>query len=133
MQTFSLTEAAEVCGVSVKALRRRADRGTLRVVVRDGIRRVPASELERAGLLPDAEVRALRAEIERLEDQLRAQRLLTQTIERGHAAEADARERAEAAALEARAQAAELADQLQSLASAGWRERRRRLRALRVS
>lgn len=119
--------------MSVKALRRRAERGTLRVVVRDGVRRVPEVELERAGLLPDAEVRALRTEVQRLTAELRAQRLLVQSVERAQMAEADARQRAEAAAVEARARADQLADELRALAHVGWRERRRRLRALRTA
>jgi excisionase family DNA binding protein len=53
MRTCTISEAAELTGLSRKAIARRVDRGTLRSVVRDGRRRIPVSELERAGLLPD--------------------------------------------------------------------------------
>jgi hypothetical protein len=51
MRTYTLREAAELTGLSQKAIRSRADRGALRFNVVDGRRRVPASELIRAGLL----------------------------------------------------------------------------------
>ncbi len=51
MHTFTIAEAAEATGLSHKAIRNRVDRGKLRVVKRDGIRRIPHSELKRAGLL----------------------------------------------------------------------------------
>src|ERR1700749_3141366 len=51
METFTFAEAAEVTGVSKKALRNRVYRGNLQAVLRDGVRRIPRSELERAGLL----------------------------------------------------------------------------------
>ena len=131
MQTLTLKEAADACGVSVKALQRRAERGTLRVVVRGGVRRVPVSELERLQLLPDAETRALRAELERLERELATHRLLVERVGRQADTEAEARQRAEAAALEARAAERQAREQLHELAQLGWRERRRRLRELR--
>jgi len=51
METFTIAEAAKAAGISHKAIRNRVDRGQLRVSLRDGVRRIPASELERAGLL----------------------------------------------------------------------------------
>jgi predicted nuclease with TOPRIM domain len=51
METFTFAEAAEVTGISKKALRNRVYRGHLQAVLRDGVRRIPRSELERAGLL----------------------------------------------------------------------------------
>ena len=55
MRTFTIAEAAELTGLSRKAIARRVERGSLRSVVRNGRRRVPRSELVRAGLLPDAD------------------------------------------------------------------------------
>ncbi len=55
MRTYTITEAAELTGVSRKAIARRVERGSLRSVVRNGRRRIPRSELVRAGLLGDGE------------------------------------------------------------------------------
>ncbi len=65
METYTLAEAAALTATSVQVLRRRADRGTLRTVQRDGKRRVPRSELERAGLRigPPADTAELVAEL----------------------------------------------------------------------
>jgi excisionase family DNA binding protein len=54
VEIYTISEAAELTGLSVKAIRNRVDRGQLRAVKRDGIRRIPRSELRRAGLVPDA-------------------------------------------------------------------------------
>lgn len=48
---LTLSEAAALTGLDVRAVRRRADRGTLRVQRRGGVRVVSVAELERAGLL----------------------------------------------------------------------------------
>lgn len=54
---LTLSDAAEVCGTTKKALERRAERGTLEVSRRGGVRVVEVSELIRVGLLaPDAHV-----------------------------------------------------------------------------
>ena len=53
METYTIAEAAELTGASPKAIRNRVDRGQLRAVKRDGVRRIPRSELAPAGLLPD--------------------------------------------------------------------------------
>jgi excisionase family DNA binding protein len=53
VRTYTITEAAEVAGVSRKAIARRVERGSLRSVVRNGRRRIPRSELVRAGLLDE--------------------------------------------------------------------------------
>jgi excisionase family DNA binding protein len=50
METLTITEAAEATGLSKKAVRNRVDRGQVRAVLRDGVRRIPRSELERVGL-----------------------------------------------------------------------------------
>jgi excisionase family DNA binding protein len=54
VRTYTITEAAEITGLSRKAIARRVERGSLRSVVRNGRRRVPRSELVRANLLEDA-------------------------------------------------------------------------------
>ena len=53
MRTYTISEAAELTGLSRKALARRVERGSLQYVVRDGRRRIPVSELVRVGLLED--------------------------------------------------------------------------------
>jgi hypothetical protein len=55
MRTYTVSEAADLTGLSRKALARRIERGSLRCVVRDGRRRIPLAELVRAGLLEDEE------------------------------------------------------------------------------
>lgn len=56
MRTFTITEAASTTGVTPKAIRRRIERGTLRSVLGpDQRRRIPLSELQRAGLIPAGE------------------------------------------------------------------------------
>jgi len=49
-RTLTIREASEATGLTVRALRSRCDRGSLRFVVRDGLRRIPYSELLRTGL-----------------------------------------------------------------------------------
>lgn len=60
MRTYTISEAAELTGVSRKAIARRVERGSLRSVVRNGRRRIPRSELVRAGLLEEGRQRAPR-------------------------------------------------------------------------
>jgi len=50
-RTLTLSDAAEVCGTTKKALERRAERGTLDVGRRGGVRVVGVAELVRVGLL----------------------------------------------------------------------------------
>lgn len=50
METLTIAEIAERTGLSKAAIARRIERGTLRSVKRNGLRLVPLSELERAGL-----------------------------------------------------------------------------------
>ena len=57
MRTYTITETAELTGLSRKAVARRVERGSLRSVVRNGRRRIPRSELVRAGLLDEGEQR----------------------------------------------------------------------------
>jgi len=61
VRTYTISEAAELTGVSRKAIARRVERGSLRSVVRNGRRRIPRSELVRAGLLEDGGQRAPRS------------------------------------------------------------------------
>jgi excisionase family DNA binding protein len=55
VRTYTVSEAAELTGLSRKAVARRIERGSLRCVVRDGRRRIPHAELVRAGLVDDEE------------------------------------------------------------------------------
>jgi len=51
-RTYTISEAAEATGLTAKALRSRVDRGSIPAVQgRDGKRRIPHSELLRAGLI----------------------------------------------------------------------------------
>lgn len=118
MQSYSLREAADLCGTTLTAMRSRADRGSLQTVLLDGERRVPLAELERAGLLPDAELQNLRRRVELLTDELATSRQLVVSTERAAEAEREARERAEAALFEREAAAAAAiaaADELRAL------------------
>jgi excisionase family DNA binding protein len=55
LRTYTITEAAELTGMSRKAVARRVERGSLRSVVRNGRRRIPRSELVREGLLGEGD------------------------------------------------------------------------------
>jgi excisionase family DNA binding protein len=55
MRTYTVSEAADLTGLSRKAIARRIERGSLRCVLRDGRRRIPLAELVRAGLVEDDE------------------------------------------------------------------------------
>lgn len=103
MLTYTLREAAELCDTTVKALRNRADRGSLQTVLRDGERRVPHAELERAGLLPDTEVKDLRRRVELLTEELTTYRQLVVSTEAEAEAERKAREQLEVALFERQA------------------------------
>ncbi|MDQ3971073.1 MAG: helix-turn-helix domain-containing protein [Thermoproteota archaeon] len=160
METLTIAEAAEATGLTKKAIRNRVDRGQLRAVLRDGVRRIPRSELDRAGLDADSleagdgadirqgaasrqpkETSAWAELLDRLERQageLAELRVLTREAESLR----EDRERLEGAFHEARARASELeakldverqatAKQLEQVASARWWERRRLLRELR--
>ena len=52
-RTLTIRQAAAVTGLTDKALYRRIARGTLRSVLRDGRRLIPATELLRSGLIPE--------------------------------------------------------------------------------
>ncbi len=137
VETYSTAEAARLTDITVRALRKRIERGTLRAVRRDDGWRIPRSELERAGLRigPAAEpgelVRELTDTIRRQERELTQLRALPQRVAdqaRRLDVEQAARATAERQAQAAAAQRAELAAELDELAAAGpiraWRLRR---------
>ncbi len=152
MRTYTTQEASEITGVSVRALRKRVERGQLRAVQQGRYWRIPRAELERAELLSpldegtqelegtegtghDSGAEALlrklestRAENVRLTQELARLRPLPQQVEtvtQDLHRERSERQAAEARALESRSWQERLAD-------AGWRERRRMLRELRA-
>ncbi len=147
METFTIREAAERCEVSYEALRRRADRGSIQTVRKDGVRRIPRVELERVGLWPGArsdapeEVQRLQADLERAHGELRELRLLPRKVD----AERRSRElvemtlhqeRAEKQTLEMQLHEIEQAHveastKLEALSNVGFLARRRILRELR--
>jgi excisionase family DNA binding protein len=64
-RVYTVAEAAELTGATVKAIRNRCDRGQLRTVKRGGIRLIPLTELQRAGLLEaSVELEAIEATAE---------------------------------------------------------------------
>ena len=50
METFTIAEAAELTGLTKKAMRHRVDRGQVRAVKYGGVRRISRAELDRVGL-----------------------------------------------------------------------------------
>ena len=52
-RTYTIAEAAELTGLTRKALARRVERGSLQSLVRGGRRMIPHAELVRAGLIVD--------------------------------------------------------------------------------
>ncbi len=142
MRSYTVREAAEACGLSYEAMRTRVDRGQFQVVKRDGTRRIPEIELEKAGLLggpSDPEVVELRAENAELRQELQTMRALPAQVEQ----ERESRERVEEAFHRERAEkqtanqtAEELRAQLEEIAIAGpirAFKLRRRLRAERAA
>jgi excisionase family DNA binding protein len=153
MRTYTTQQAAELTGTSVRALRKRIERGQLRAVQHGRYWKIPHPELVRLGMIapegtsrgqvtegtagPDAVLAALereRAERERLTQELARLRPLPAQIER--ITEDLHRERAERLAAEAKAgEAMSVAEELRAaeraLAAAGFFERRRMLRELR--
>jgi len=143
-----LNEAAELVGLTEKALARRAERGTLRVVLREGKRHVPRSELERTGLLdpagnpthaplgegsPVLNPAGLSALLGRLEA-LAGENATLRQLERQTgtlAAQVETERRAREAAEEQLHNARAAAREFEQIAAAGFFERRRLLRARR--
>jgi hypothetical protein len=120
METFTIREAAEACGMTYEAMRARVDRGTLSAGKRreDGARIIPKSELERLGLLPGADIAELQRELDRLRRELKTHRLLTERAESETTAERQARELVEHAMHKERAEKQSLALQLHQLEQA---------------
>lgn len=153
MRTYTTQEAAELTGSSVRALRKRIERGQLRAVQHGRYWRIPHAELERMEMIrpegterghdtegtpgPDvvlAELERVRFERDRLTQELARLRPLPEQIER--ITEDLHREHAERTAAEAKlAEAVSAAEELRAaertFAAAGFFERRRMLRALR--
>jgi len=128
VETFTIREAAEACGLTYEAMRARVDRGTIRAGKRhgDAARVIPKRELQRVGLLPGDDHGDLHAEVQRLRAELKAHRLLTEKAQGETAAERGGRERMEQAFHRARAEkqaadqaAEELRAQIEEIAAAG--------------
>jgi chromosome segregation ATPase len=100
-------------------MRKRVDRGTVRTVKRDGVRRIPRAELERVGLWPGSqpelaagqELATLRAQLAEAHRELADLRPLPAQLE----AERQAREIAEVAMYQQRAEASTAVARLQSV------------------
>ena len=153
MKTYTTQEAAELTGTTVRALRKRIERGQIRAVQQGRFWRIPQVELERAGLLTQgpagfegtegtayedqailAALEHERTERQRLSQELARLRPLPAHIER--MTDQLHQERAERIAAEARAaEASSLAEELlqreRNLVNAGFFARRRLLRELR--
>lgn len=138
METLTIAEAADATGRSKKAIRNRVDRGQLRAVLRDGVRRIPRSEVDRLCLVEADGEAAIRQEagpgqgrgasgwselLERLERQageLAELRTLTREAESLR----DERELLQAALHETRAKVTELEAQLPATPPRRWWRRR---------
>jgi ribosomal protein L16 Arg81 hydroxylase len=94
VETYTIREAAELCGVTVVAMRKRVDRGGVRAVLSAGVRRIPHSELERAGLLAGARERELEATVQRLRAEIVDLRLIPEQLETTWRAKLTAEEQA---------------------------------------
>lgn len=87
VRTYTISEAAELTGLTKKAIARRVERGSIHSLVRNGRRRIPRSELLRAGILL-SEVEDEPAEID-LED-FEPERVLLPRLRRREPAGVDA-------------------------------------------
>ena len=149
IRVYTTQEAAQLTGSTVRALRKRIERGQLRAVQHGRYWRIPHSELERVGLLVPAEgtegadldaaavlasLERLRAEHVQLRQEIAALRPLrdwlaaaTRELQRERSERQEAEARAEAAARSL----ADLRERHLRMATAGFVERSRLLRALR--
>lgn len=132
-KAVSLREAAELCGVSLKAMRNRADRQTIPTIKRNGVRLVPLSALEGASMRQEvpqgAPVEAgpeLSALVERLEELATENGRLKALEEVSASTEAALKE--ELAQTRARAMSLELQLAEVQAASGSWFTRRKRRR-----
>ena len=128
METYTTAEAARLTGTTVRALRKRIERGTLRAARGGGGWRIPRSELERAGLhisapVPATElVRELAETIRRQERELIALRALPAKVEqhrRTLAALDVERQEAQRRAAQSDAEAQALRAEVEQIAAAG--------------
>jgi hypothetical protein len=131
VQSYTTSEASAITGMSVRALRKRVERGQLAAVRRDGRWRIPHAELANAHLLRDESpdvvaIRELTGEVERLVRENAALRLLEERV--SSRAEDLERERNAAQAELAAAEAWR-----SQLTAASWWTRRRLLRDARAS
>lgn len=99
IEIFTIREAAEHCGISYEAMRKRVDRGTLPTNLKGGVRLIHRSALVDVGLWPGskAEDHELQKEIDRLRKELEQHRVLTEQAQSSMEAERAARANAEAA------------------------------------
>lgn len=135
---YTLSQAAEYCGITLATLRKRSDRGSLQTTKReDGVRLVTHDELERADLLAGTEVQRLRHEVEGLRQEISVHRRLAQSAQAEAHAEREGHQRVTEALVEqraiattAQARADELEQLERDLAAAGpiraWRIARQR-------
>jgi excisionase family DNA binding protein len=145
VETLTIAEAADTTGLTKKAIRNRVDRGQLRAVLRDGVRRIPRSELDRIGLSEAGDGAAIRQRaapgqpqeasgwnelLERLERQAGELAELRQLTRAAESLQAD-RDRLEDAFHQERVEKQGAEKRIEQLANASWRERRRLLRELR--
>lgn len=120
---LTLRQAADATGLSLKALRSRADRGQIQTVRRPDsngqpLRLVPRTELERLGLIPVDPDQELHHELEQLRAELAEQRRLAEHAESAHQVEHQAHEHTRAALHEQRARAAAAAQRSDDLQAA---------------
>ena len=128
METYTTAEAARLTGTTVRALRKRIERGTLRAARAGEGWRIPRSELERAGLhisapVPATElVRELAETIRRQERELIALRALPAKVEQHRhtlAALDVERQEAQRRAAQSDAEAQALRAEVDQIAAAG--------------
>ncbi len=128
METYTTAEAARLTGTTVRALRKRIERGTLRAARAGEGWRIPRSELERAGLhisapVPATElVRELAETIRRQERELIALRALPAKVEQHRhtlAALDVERQEAQRRAAQSYAEAQALRAEVEQIAAAG--------------
>jgi len=128
METYTTAEAARLTGTTVRALRKRIERGTLRAARGGEGWRIPRSELERAGLHISAPaaaaelVRELAETIRRQERELIALRALPAKVEQHRhtlAALDVERQEAQRRAAQSDAEAQALRAEVEQIAAAG--------------
>ena len=116
MDTYTIAEAAELTGLSKKAMRHRVDRGQLRALKYDGVRRISRSELERVGLQVAPVDPVSTVAVGALRDRLRERERELDALRRE--LEAERARRTEVQAEAERALAAERADRVEAQAQA---------------